>query len=337
MLYPQEDQILHPYSIYWDYIADPENFVSVYDYNFTEYYDKYLASFINHEENSIHLHTLIPLTFNMFIYWLLTTENINKATFPSPIGGQYKIEILLLPKGDIKLTIPKILFEIIDGRKRFTRINKEYNVELDISKETIYQQFNEIKNKFNILMHKISNLSIFTQQYILVPYPNLDHIGRIIKKYALNLRDTSYWTPKTKHIPTVIYKCDGKPIQYPNYNLNLMVINNELSNNIINLIKENDYTVNILKSFAIIIGKSHIEHDEVTLKINCKIAIYPINYYYQSKIGQDMDILMAYSGAWKETSGFRKWAKEKFHITANNNEKLAYKIRKHIIKSAILP
>lgn len=318
-----------PTEINWKSIDDPMDFVTVYDYNFKDHYDAYFLKYIKNKQIHIDISKptvkYFPLSINMFIYWLLTKDNIDSVKFTHK---PHVTVMSFLANGDIQVTN----YEIENIRK--------FEVQLNLINDEQDLQFPEIKSQFNIKKwQQLYIQNFFVQKYILNPYSNIKEIEKVVKQYALKAQDMNYWSPKEKKVINLVYDCDGDIVQYSTHKFNVILKNIGFTKEIMDVIKENDYTIKQLKSFMILVGKNNFNisanNDKVFLKIECKVAIYPLNYYYNSQVCQNIDILNAYSGSWSGSEKFTKWAHETFNIVSDTLENLSRRVKKHIINTAV--
>lgn len=302
------------------------NFVSVYEDNFKSFYDQYFSQYETDTNNTLIITDPLPIYLDSFIYWMLTTDDIRNAK----IGEQHPIII-------------SIDFTTLDIQLYF-RGDVKYHymtAELDISSEyTISQQIDKIRSLK--LIEPNTNIQWFllnfqrilkyedyvTIQYEIDIYDIFNEDIEIIDNYLLH--EYRLFTP------TIIYKTEDKLLQrrdghiYLKYNED----NDDFKEIYLSLFRKYKYRLSVRKYFVVIL--SNFEPIMSRLKnyidINCSIIIFPISYYYET-IGKDIDIMLAFCGASKTLKGFIEWAKDKWNITASNNEDLCKKITDKIIDS----
>lgn len=301
---------------------DKQTFVHVLEDEFIDFYNKYFTKYTVDDDGIMTINNeLIPISYDYFIYWLYTTDNITGVNIHIKFGRKNVTRKIRINNNTLQIFADKLiprLFIMLE--------NVEYLKHQLLEIRHAFKQIN-IKSEHGRLKYTANGL------FNCIEKIDID-ISDVISTYLVEL-------PEIENIDVnpVVYKTYGDLMQMTTTYCDIYhdVEDDHTFKNII--MKDNRYIVSEGVNFALILTGRYYEKfcwDEPgCTSVNFIIYMLPITYYYKT-IGYHLNILEGYYGNARNMQGFTEWLqKEGWDQPADDDEELYMKVRKKIIEKYI--
>lgn len=285
-----------------------ESFVSPYEEQFMDYYNKYFSQY-DIVDRLLIINQRIPMATSSFIYWLLQQENL--------IGyrNNNSTQQLLIENNNINIKTTLRFVYLGTERVDIMTVNHECKLPAIISLDSLNCLYAKTGDQY--LDERSSQTNMNTKQRQRLKSQPINNIGYFHQ--VVLLEDERF--PKME----VYYNMAGLPIQDTSI---CLYIPPEIEDRI-SFIETMSKALRllILPDFVI------ISKEEIGISVYCQINIRIYSrLYYEKLIGCEMDILNAYLGSCRNMLGFHKWAAEKWNVHEGD---LGLQVKRKILEYAL--
>lgn len=302
-------------------------FVHVLEDEFIDFYNKYFARYHVDDDGIMVIEDeKIPLNYDAFLYWLLTTNDINEVIISfQDVSNDVWTEIII---GNNTITLKTSSGYGKTGRYILnTKIDNVYYLK---------QQLLEIKQGFTVVNRMSTHGFKFYANKIMNCQEKIGiHVSNALEIYfkQMGQPEVNNW-----EMSRVYYKLYGNIVQN-RINPCTLYHNEADKDQVKKIVITNDsYIISEESNFAVILtGRYYADKWETKDKtiINFMIFVLPINYYYKT-IGYHLGVLNSYYGSAKDMQGFQTWLNsERWNVSSNSYEDLYDKVRRKIIEKYI--